>query len=137
MSGFGRLAWSAWPLIVVGACVGCWSSAPPGRVTAYGEVKVAGVPIDDGQIVFESVEDGIGGGATRIGSGGRFELFLRPSTYRVGIESVEGGISPTGLSVVEKAKIRVPATYANPGRSGIEVKVDARNRRISLDLQAK
>jgi len=115
-------------------CVGCWNSAPPGRVTAYGEVKVGGASIPDGQIEFDSVEDGIGGGVARIESGGKFKLFLRPSTYRIGIVSVEGGLSPAGFDAVETSKIRVPAKYALPSSSGVEVKVDAKNRRINLDL---
>jgi hypothetical protein len=97
-------------------------------------VKVGGASIPDGQIEFESVEDGIGGGVARIESGGKFKLFLRPSTYRIGIVSVEGGLSPAGFDAVEKSKIRVPASYAKPSSSGIEVKVDATNRNISLDL---
>ena len=121
--------------VALAACVGCWNSAPPGRVTAYGEVKVGGASIPDGEITFESVEDGIGGGVTRIESGGKFKLFLRPSTYRVGIVSVEGGLSPAGFGAVEKSKIRVPAKYALPSSSGIEVKVDAKNRNVSLDLK--
>ena len=121
--------------IVLATCVGCWNSAPTGRVTAYGDVKVGGASIPDGQIEFESVEDGVGGGVTRIESGGKFKLFLRPSTYRVGIVSVEGGLSPAGFGAVEKSKIRVPAKYALPSSSGIEVKVDAKNRNVSLDLK--
>ncbi len=120
--------------VALATCVGCWNSAPPGRVTAYGEVKVGGTSIPDGAITFESVEDGIGGGVTRIESGGKFKLFLRPSTYRVGIVSVEGGLSPAGFDAVEKSKVRVPAKYALPPSSGIEVKVDAKNRQINLDL---
>ena len=121
--------------VVLASCVGCWNSAPPGRVTAYGEVKVGGASIPDGEITFDSVEDGIGGGVARIESGGKFKLFLRPSTYRVGIVSVEGGLSPAGFGAVEKSKIRVPAKYALPLSSGIEVKVDAKNRQINLDLE--
>ena len=121
--------------VVLAACVGCWNSAPPGRVTAYGEVKVAGASIPDGQITFESVEDGIGGGVARIEAGGKFKVFLRPSTYRLGVVSVEGGLSPAGFGAVEKSKIRVPAKYALPSSSGIEVKVDAKNCRINLDLK--
>jgi hypothetical protein len=121
--------------VVLAAGVGCWDSAPSGRVTAYGEVKVGGASIPDGQITFESVEDGVGGGVTQIESGGKFKLFLRPSTYRIGIVSVEGGLSPAGFGAVEKSKIRVPAKYAYPLSSGIEVKVDAKNRRINLDLE--
>ncbi|NQW47707.1 MAG: hypothetical protein HQ464_08065 [Planctomycetes bacterium] len=113
---------------------GCWNAAPPGRVTAYGEVKVNGEPVPDGSIGFEAVEDGIGGAATRIEAGGTFKVFLRPSTYRIGIVSVEGGLSPAGFGAVEKSKIRVPAKYALPSSSGIEVKVDAKNRQINLDL---
>jgi len=120
--------------VTLAACVGCWNSAPPGRVTAYGEVKVGGASIPDGQIEFDSVEDGIGGGVARIESGGKFKLFLRPSTYRIGVVSVEGGLSPAGFDAVEKSKIRVPAKYAYPSSSGIEVKVDAKNRNVSLDL---
>ena len=120
---------------VLVACVGCWNSAPTGRVTAYGDVKVGGASIPDGQITFESVEDGVGGGVTHIESGGKFKLFLRPSTYRIGIVSVEGGLSPAGFGAVEKSKIRVPAKYAYPSSSGIEVKVDAKNRNISLELK--
>jgi hypothetical protein len=48
---------------------------------------------------------------------------------------VEGGLSPAGFDAVEKSKIRVPAKYAYPSSSGIEVKVDAKNRRIDLDLK--
>ncbi len=121
--------------VALATCVGCWPSAPPGRVTAYGDIKVGGAPIPDGEIAFESVEDGVGGGVTRIESGGTFTLFLRPSTYRIGIVSVEGGLSPAGFGAVEKSKIRVPAKYAYPSSSGIEVKVDAENRRITLDLE--
>ena len=120
--------------VALAACAGCWNSAPPGRVTAYGEVKVGGASIPDGQITFESVEDGIGGGVARIESDGKFKLFLRPSTYRIGIVSVEGGLSPAGFDAVEKSKVRVPAKYALPPSSGIEVKVDAKNRQINLDL---
>jgi hypothetical protein len=47
---------------------------------------------------------------------------------------VEGGLSPAGFGAVEKSKIRVPAKYAKPSSSGIEVKVDAKNRQINLDL---
>jgi hypothetical protein len=122
-------------MVALATCVGCWNSTPPGRVTSYGVVKVGGTSISDGQIEFESVEDGIGGGATRIESGGKFQLFLRPSTYRIGVVSVEGGLSPAGFDAVEKSKIRVPAKYAYPSSSGIEVKVDAKNRRIDLDLK--
>ena len=121
--------------VALAACVGCWNSAPSGRVTAYGEVKVGGASIPDGQIEFESVVDGIGGGVARIESGGKFKLFLRPSRYRVGVVSVEGGLSPAGFDAVEKSKIRVPAKYALPSSSGIEVKVDAKNRNVSLDLK--
>ena len=121
--------------VVLTACIGCWNSAPSGRVTAYGDVKVGGASIPDGQITFESVEDGVGGGVTHIESGGKFKLFLRPSTYRIGIVSVEGGLSPAGFGAVEKSKIRVPAKYAYPSSSGIEVKVDAKNRNISLELK--
>lgn len=119
----------------IAPCGGCWSSAPPGRVTVTGEVRVKGVPVPDGQIDFESVEDGIGGGGARVGAEGRFEIFLRPSTYRVGVVSVEGGLSPAGFAGVDAAKIRVPPKYAIPARSGIEVRVDAKNRRILLDLE--
>ena len=114
---------------------GCWDAAPPGRVTAYGVVKVAGQPVPDGSIGFEAVDDGVGGAATKIEAGGKFKVFLRPSTYRIGIISVEGGLSPAGFGAVEKSKIRVPARYAQPSSSGIEVKVDAKNRRIDLDLE--
>jgi hypothetical protein len=114
---------------------GCWDAAPPGRVTVYGMVKVAGQPVPDGSIGFEAVEDGIGGAATKIEAGGKFKVFLRPSTYRLGIVSVEGGLSPAGFGAVEKSKIRVPAKYALPSSSGIEVKVDGKNRNISLDLK--
>lgn len=114
---------------------GCWNAAPPGRVTAYGVVKVNGQPVPDGTIGFEAVEDGIGGAATRIEAGGTFKVFLRPATYRLGVVSVEGGLSPAGFSAVEKSKIRVPTKYALPSSSGIEVKVDAKNRNISLDLK--
>lgn len=114
---------------------GCWNAPPPGRVAVYGVVKVNGQPVPEGSIGFESIEDGVGMGATRIESGGAFKLFLRPSTYRLGIVSVEGGVSPAGLGAVEKSKLRVPAKYAYPSSSGIEVKVDAKNRNIKLDLQ--
>jgi hypothetical protein len=120
---------------LVAVLPGCWNAPPPGRVTVYGVVKVNGQPLPDGSIGLDSVEDGIGGGATRIESGGRFQLFLRPSTYRIGVVSVEGGLSPAGFDAVEKSKIRVPAKYAYPSSSGIEVKVDAKNRRINLDLK--
>jgi hypothetical protein len=120
-------------LVAIGP--GCWNAAPPGRVTAYGVVKVNGQPVPDGTIGFEAVEDGIGGAATRIEAGGKFKVFLRPSTYRLGIVSVEGGLSPAGFGAVEKSKIRVPAKYALPSSSGIEVKVDAKNPNISLDIK--
>jgi hypothetical protein len=119
----------------IALCAGCLSSAPPGRVTASGEIRVNGAPIPDGEIVFESIEDGIGGGVARVGAGGRFEIFLRPSTYRVGVVSVEGGLSPAGFAGVDAAKVRVPPKYAIPARSGIEVKIDAKNRRVMLDLE--
>lgn len=121
--------------MVIALCTGCWSSAPPGRVTASGEIRVQNVPIPDGEITFESTEDGIGGGVARIGVGGRFEIFLRPSTYRVGVVSVEGGLSPAGFAGVDAAKIRVPPKYAIPARSGIEIRVDAKHRHVSLDLK--
>lgn len=121
--------------VLLSTCIGCWSAPPPGRITAYGKVNVNGKPIHDGQITFESVEDGIGSSVTRIGAGGRFQLFLYPSTYRIGIISVEGGVSPAGLGAVEKSKIRVPVKYAIPGRSGIERKIDAKNRTVALDLE--
>ena len=122
-------------ICLVAIVPGCWNAAPPGRVTAYGVVKVNGKPVPDGAIGFEAVEDGIGGAAARIEAGGTFKVFLRPSTYRIGIVSVEGGLSPAGFGAVEKSKIRVPAKYALPSSSGIEVKVDAKNRNISLDLK--
>jgi hypothetical protein len=122
-------------ICLVAIVPGCWNSAPPGRVTAYGVVKVNGQPLPDGSIGFEAVEDGVGGAATKIEAGGKFKVFLRPSTYRLGIVSVEGGLSPAGFGAVEKSKIRVPAKYALPSSSGIEVKVDANNRNISLDLK--
>jgi hypothetical protein len=104
-------------------------------VTVYGVVKVSGQPVPDGTIAFESDEDGVGGGGAKIGLGGKYQVFLWPSTYRVGIVSVEGGLSPAGFDAVEKSKIRVPAKYALPSSSGIEVKVDAKNRNVSLDLK--
>ena len=120
---------------LVAAVPGCWNAAPPGRVTVYGVVKVDGQPVPDGTIAFESVEDGVGGGGAKIGAGGKYQVFLWPSTYSVGIVSVEGGLSPAGFDAVEKSKIRVPAKYALPSSSGIEVKVDAKNRNVSLDLK--
>ena len=122
-------------ICLVAIVPGCWNAAPPGRVTAYGVVKVNGKPVPDGAIGFEAVEDGIGGAAARIEAGGTFKVFLRPATYRLGIVSVEGGLSPAGFGAVEKSKIRVPAKYALPSSSGIEVKVDANNRNVSLDLK--
>lgn len=53
----------------------------------------------------------------------------------MGVVSVEGGLSPAGFAGVDAAKIRVPPKYAIPARSGIEVRVDAKNRRILLDLE--
>ena len=122
-------------ICLVAIVPGCWNAAPPGRVTAYGVVKVNGKPVPDGAIGFEAVEDGIGGAGARIEAGGKFKVFLRPATYRLGIISVEGGLSPAGFGAVEKSKIRVPAKYALPSSSGIEVKVNAKNRNISLDLK--
>jgi hypothetical protein len=119
----------------IALCIGCWSSPPPGRVTVFGEVRVKSAPIPDGEITFESTEDGIGGGVTRVDAVGRFQLFLRPSTYRIGVVSVEGGLSPAGFAGVDAAKVRVPQKYASPARSGIEVKIDARNRKVMLDLE--
>jgi hypothetical protein len=121
-------------IFLVAAASGCWNAPPPGRVTVYGVVKVNGQPVPDGTIGFESVEDGVGGGGAKIGPGGKYQVFLWPSTYRIGVISVEGGLTPAGLDAVEKSKIRVPAKYALPSSSGIEVKVDAKNCRINLDL---
>lgn len=120
---------------VISASVACSSSTPPGRVSVSGVVKVQGLPIPDGQIDFDSIDDGVGVGAARIATGGTFKLFLRPATYRVGIVSVEGGVSPAGFDAVEKSKIRVPRRYAIPASSGIEVKIDAQNRHVVLDLK--
>lgn len=119
---------------IAAALTGC-SSPPPGRVSVSGVVKVKGVPVPDGQIDFDSIDDGIGVGVARIGAGGRFQVFLRPANYRVGIVSVEGGLSPAGFAGVDAATIRVPAKYAKPSSSGIEVKIDAENRRVMLDLK--
>jgi hypothetical protein len=113
---------------------GCWNSVPPGRVTAHGVISVEGKPLPDGEISFEPVEDGIGGGVTRIESGGQFSLFLRPGTYRVGIVSVEGGVGPGGVSAADPAKLRVSASYAKPEASGLEYTIDASNRRLTIDL---
>lgn len=124
-----------WVLGLVSFVPGCWDGAPPGRVTAYGVVKFDGQPVPDGALGFEAVEDGVGVAAAKIGAGGRFKVFLRPATYRIGVVSVEGGLSPAGFSGVDAAKIRVPAKYAIPGRSGIEVKIDAKNRKVLLDLK--
>ena len=121
-------------VFLVAAASGCWNAPPPGRVTVYGVVKVNGQPVPDGTVGFESVEDGVGGGGAKIVAGGKYQVFLWPSTYRIGIVSVEGGLSPAGFGAVEKSKIRVPAKYALPSSSGIEVKVDAKNRQINLDL---
>ena len=121
-------------VFLVAAASGCWNAPPPGRVTVYGVVKVNGQPVPDGTVGFESVEDGVGGGGAKIVAGGKYQVFLWPSTYRIGIVSVEGGLSPAGFGAVEKSKIRVPAKYALPSSSGIEVKVDAKNRQITLDL---
>jgi hypothetical protein len=121
-------------VFLVAAASGCWNAPPPGRVTVYGVVKVNGQPVPDGTVGFESVEDGVGGGGAKIVAGGKYQVFLWPSTYRIGIVSVEGGLSPAGFGAVEKSKIRVPAKYAYPSSSGIEVKVDAKNRQIDLDL---
>jgi pectin methylesterase-like acyl-CoA thioesterase len=113
---------------------GCWSSAPPGRVTTSGRVTVAGSPLPDGQITFESVEDGLDRGVSRIDHGGRFSIFLKPGVYRVGIESVEGGVSPAGLDAVEPSKLRVAKRYANPHASGLEYTIDASNLRLSIEI---
>ena len=121
-------------VFLVAAASGCWNAPPPGRVTVYGVVKVNGQPVPDGTVGFESVEDGVGGGGAKIGAGGKYQVFLWPSTYRIGIVSVEGGLSPAGFGAVEKSKIRVPTKYAKPSSSGSEVKVDAKNRQINLDL---
>ena len=121
-------------VFLVAAASGCWNAPPPGRVTVYGVVKVNGQPVPDGTVGFESVEDGVGGGGAKIVAGGKYQVFLWPSTYRIGIVSVEGGLSPAGFGAVEKSKIRVPTKYAKPSSSGIEVKVDAKNRQINLDL---
>ena len=121
-------------VFLVAAASGCWNAPPPGRVTVYGVVKVNGQPVPDGTVGFESVEDGVGGGGAKIVAGGKYQVFLWPSTYRIGIVAVEGGLSPAGFGAVEKSKIRVPAKYALPSSSGIEVKVDAKNRQINLDL---
>jgi hypothetical protein len=128
-----RRIWAAAGLVVT-LVTGCWESAPPGRVTAHGVISVAGKPLPDGEISLEPVEDGVGGGIARIESGGRFSLFLRPGTYRVGIISVEGGVGPGGVSAADPAKLRVPLRYAKPETSELEYTIDASNRRLTIDL---
>ncbi len=113
---------------------GCGRKAPPGRVTTTGTVSVAGAPLPEGEICFEAVDDGLGGGSTRIQPGGSFSLFLRPGTYRVGIVSVEGGVSPGGVGAADPAKIRVPVSYAKPESSGLEYRIDASNHRLAIDI---
>ncbi len=120
--------------VTIASLSGCWSSAPPGRVTTSGQVTVAGSPLPDGQITFESVEDGLDCGASRIDHKERFSMFLKPGVYRVGIESVEGGVSPAGLGAVEPAKLRVAKRYADPRASGLEYTIDASNRRLTIDI---
>ena len=97
-------------------------------------VMVDGSPLPDGQITFESVEDGLDCGASRIDHKERFSMFLKPGVYRVGIESVEGGVSPAGLGAVEPAKLRVAKRYADPRASGLEYTIDASNRRLTIDI---
>lgn len=113
---------------------GCWNSPPPGRVTAHGIVSVNAKPLPDGEISFDPVGDGVGGGVARIGSAGQFSLFLRPGTYRVGIVSVEGGVGPGGVTAADPATLRVPVKYAKPEGSGLEYTIDASNRRLTIDL---
>jgi pectin methylesterase-like acyl-CoA thioesterase len=120
--------------LTIASLSGCWNSAPPGRVTTSGRVTVAGSPLPDGQITFESVEDGLDRGVSRIDHGGRFSIFLKPGVYRVAIESVEGGVSPAGLDAVELAKLRVAKRYADPRASGLEYTIDASSRRLTIDI---
>jgi hypothetical protein len=120
--------------LLVTLVTGCWKSAPPGRVTAHGVISVAGKPLPDGEISLEPVEDGVGGGIARIESGGRFSLFLRPGTYRVGIISVEGGVGPGGVSAADPAKLRVPLRYAKPETSELEYTINASNRRVLIEI---
>lgn len=127
------LPWFAVALVAVVA-PGCWNSPPPGRVTVTGLVSVEGRPLSDGEISFAPMTDGIGGGVAPIESGGMFSLFLRPGTYRVGIVSVEGGVSPAGLAGVDPTKLRVPARYAKPESSSLEYVIDSSNRRVTIDL---
>jgi hypothetical protein len=120
--------------LAIASLSGCWGGAPPGRVTTSGRVTVDGSPLPDGQITFNSVEDGLDCGVSRIDHSGRFSMFLKPGVYRVGIESVEGGVSPAGLDAVEPAKLRVAKRYADPRASGLEYTIDASNRRLTIDI---
>lgn len=128
-----RCIWLTAGLLVT-LVTGCWKSAPPGRVTAHGVISVEGKPLPDGEVSFDPVDDGLGGGVARIESGGQFSLFLRPGTYRVGVVSVEGGVGPGGVSAANLATLRVPVKYAKPEASGLEYTIDASNRRLAIDL---
>lgn len=93
-----------------------------------------GKPLPDGEISFEPVEDGIGGGVARIESGGQFSLFLRPGTCRVGIISVQDDVGPGGVSAADPEKLRVAATDAKLATSELEYRIDASKRRLTIEI---
>lgn len=116
---------------------GCGPKGPPGAVWVTGSVRFDGKPLPEGAVHFLAKEQkpGAASGSVRLSPGSRFGLYLKPGDYSVAVVSEEGVAEmdmKTGRMI--PAKSRIPLKYTTVKDSGLEARVDAAGRTLTLEL---
>jgi hypothetical protein len=137
-------AWVSYPVFVmvvamaVMAVVGCGPRGPVGTIWVSGTVLHDGKPLSEGAVHFLAKDrKAMASGSTRL-KDGKFGLYIQPGDYSLAVVSEEGGEQmdmKTGLVI--PAKSRIPRRYTTVTESGLEAKVDAQNRTLSIVLEGQ
>jgi hypothetical protein len=103
-----------------------------------GTVLHDGKPLSEGAVHFLAKDrKAMASGSTRL-KDGKFGLYIQPGDYALAVVSEEGGEQmdmKTGLVI--PAKSRIPRRYTMVTESGLEAKVDAQNRTLSIVLEGQ
>jgi hypothetical protein len=130
-------AWISY-LVVVVAVVGCGPTAPVGAIWVSGTILHEGKPLSEGAVHFLAKDrTALASWSTRL-KDGKFGLYIQPGDYALAVVSEEGVAEmdmKTGRMI--PAKSRIPVRYTTVTESGLEAKVDARNRMVAIVLEGQ
>ena len=133
-----------WALLgaLVGALIVCGCDRnPSGRLALGGDVRLDGVPLDNGSVQFMSMEPGVASTGAAI-TAGRFDIpadkGLPAGKYRVSISSPDEKAPPVPVpgTTFSAAPERIPREYNVDSQQTIEITADGEND-FGFDIKSK